>query len=230
MKYNKQELEDLIFNQKLSYREIGRQFGVTDAAIKKACRRHGIDLPIRKTFPIDFIPHNKNKKKPKPIKINLKKKKIKEVKVIVKKEKPIPKPKFTIDFCVTCKNEYRKSYKNLSGCCSQKCYAGIKSNKLYQNFLSTIQFIYNPNYSPKYKSYFLKEQNNLCAICSKPNEWENKILVFVLDHIDGDAGNNMRENLRLVCPNCDSQLDTFKSKNKNSARNQKRYGGYKTKI
>jgi len=28
----------------------------------------------------------------------------------------------------------------------------------------------------------------------------------------------MRENYRCVCPNCDSQLDTYKSKNKNSAR------------
>lgn len=24
--------------------------------------------------------------------------------------------------------------------------------------------------------------------------------------------------MRLICPNCDSQLDTYKSKNKNSAR------------
>jgi hypothetical protein len=32
----------------------------------------------------------------------------------------------------------------------------------------------------------------------------------------------MRNNLRLVCHNCDSQLDTYKSKNKNSAR-KKRY-------
>ena len=40
----------------------------------------------------------------------------------------------------------------------------------------------------------------------------------MLDPIDGNAENNNRENLRLVCPNCDSQLDTYKSKNKNSAR------------
>ena len=38
--------------------------------------------------------------------------------------------------------------------------------------------------------------------------------VDILDHVDGDASNNRRENLRLVCPNCDSQLPTFKARNR----------------
>ena len=42
--------------------------------------------------------------------------------------------------------------------------------------------------------------------------------MFIVDHIDGKASNNRRDNLRCICPNCDSQLDTYKSKNKNSAR------------
>ena len=41
-------------------------------------------------------------------------------------------------------------------------------------------------------------------------------------HINGDAAYSARENLRLICPNCDSQLDTFKSKNKNSARTKRK--------
>lgn len=52
--------------------------------------------------------------------------------------------------------------------------------------------------------------------------WNNKELKFILDHIDGNASNSCRENLRLICPNCDSQLDTYKSKNKNSARNARK--------
>lgn len=47
-------------------------------------------------------------------------------------------------------------------------------------------------------------------------------LTFILDHIDGNADNNSRDNLRLICPNCDSQLSTYKSKNKNSARRKYR--------
>lgn len=68
------------------------------------------------------------------------------------------------------------------------------------------------------RDYILKEQENKCAICGIPNIWNNLQLNFVLDHINGDASNSRRENLRLVCPNCDSQLPTFKSKNKKSAR------------
>ena len=41
-------------------------------------------------------------------------------------------------------------------------------------------------------------------------EWNGKPLVFILDHIS----HNERSNLRCICPNCDSQLDTYKSKNK----------------
>lgn len=53
---------------------------------------------------------------------------------------------------------------------------------------------------------------------------------MILDHIDGDASHNTRENLRCVCPNCDSQLDTYKSKNKNGSRSYYRYNKEKGGI
>ena len=72
------------------------------------------------------------------------------------------------------------------------------------------------------RDYILNDQNQQCAICGIDNQWNGKKLNFILDHIDGDASNSTRDNLRLICPNCDSQLDTYKSKNKNSSRNKRK--------
>lgn len=55
--------------------------------------------------------------------------------------------------------------------------------------------------------------NTKCEICGQPNVWNDKPLVMRLDHIDGDKHNNLKENLRWICPNCDTQLDTFGTKN-----------------
>jgi hypothetical protein len=41
---------------------------------------------------------------------------------------------------------------------------------------------------------------------------------MILDHIDGDASNNSPTNFRLVCPNCDTQLPTYKAKNTGNGR------------
>jgi hypothetical protein len=46
--------------------------------------------------------------------------------------------------------------------------------------------------------------------------------VKILDHIDGNSSNNDITNLRLVCSNCDSQLPTYKSKNKGNGRHYRR--------
>lgn len=56
------------------------------------------------------------------------------------------------------------------------------------------------------RNYLNTAQSGCCAICGGSNLWLGLHLAFVLDHIDGDPTNNQRENLRLVCPNCDSQL------------------------
>lgn len=69
------------------------------------------------------------------------------------------------------------------------------------------------------RTYILDSQLHRCAICGMSKVWNNKPINFILDHIDGDASNNNGDNLRLICPNCDSQLPTYKSKNKKSARN-----------
>ena len=48
-------------------------------------------------------------------------------------------------------------------------------------------------------------------------EWCGKPMPLILDHINGINNDNRLENLRFVCSNCDSQLDTYKSRNKGGA-------------
>lgn len=62
------------------------------------------------------------------------------------------------------------------------------------------------------KKYLIEIYGNKCAICGN-TEWMGKPIPLILDHIDGHYYNNDIENLRLVCGNCDMQLDTYKSKN-----------------
>jgi hypothetical protein len=47
-------------------------------------------------------------------------------------------------------------------------------------------------------------------------DWHGKPISLQLDHINGDNLDHRIENLRLLCPNCHSQTETFAGKNKRS--------------
>jgi hypothetical protein len=56
------------------------------------------------------------------------------------------------------------------------------------------------------------ELGHQCEVC-KLIEWMGKPIPLELDHLDGNPTNNVRENLRLICPNCHAQTETYRGKN-----------------
>lgn len=66
----------------------------------------------------------------------------------------------------------------------------------------------------KLKNRLLKEGilENVCSVCGISN-WNGMGLKMELDHIDGNRSNHELKNLRMICPNCHSQTDTYRGKN-----------------
>lgn len=69
-----------------------------------------------------------------------------------------------------------------------------------------------------YQTYKLKQRlikcglkESKCEICGV-TEWNGKPINLELHHINGDRTDNRLENLQILCPNCHSQTDNFRSK------------------
>ena len=72
-----------------------------------------------------------------------------------------------------------------------------------------------PIQSYKLKNRLLAEglKQHKCECCGI-TEWNGHPAPIELDHIDGNRYNNTIENLRILCPNCHAQTDTYRGKNK----------------
>ena len=69
------------------------------------------------------------------------------------------------------------------------------------------------------KNFLREKYGNQCCLCrwAKVNQ-KTGLVPLVADHIDGNWRNNSEENLRLICPNCDSLSPTYAALNKGNGR------------
>ena len=97
-------------------------------------------------------------------------------------------------------------------------YGGNKGSKGKEStaYKSAHEYMASDQYvsTHRLKLKLLKEgiKEHRCEIC-KITEWMGKPVPVELDHIDGNRYNNDLSNLRVLCPNCHAQTDTYSGKN-----------------
>lgn len=187
------EIEKLckyIFEDNLSYEEIGRMYNCSGNNIKKVISRRGIELPVRSKNK-DKEPYNKGTAQ-KYYCLNCGK-----------------------ELC----NIKNSRHKYCSNACQQE-YIYKEWVKQYKKDNSIAKTSKWGQISETLRRYIFEKFENKCCLCgwSEINPYTNT-LPLEIDHIDGNSENNSEDNLRLICPNCHSLTKTYRGANKGNGRN-----------
>lgn len=90
----------------------------------------------------------------------------------------------------------------------------------------TVKFAKNGTHKNKaFKKYLIHKHGHKCMVCKRV-KWMGKKIPLQLDHKDGDSENDSLDNIRIICPNCHAQTDTYCGKNKGNGKRKYRLEDY----
>lgn len=118
--------------------------------------------------------------------------------------------------CLFCKTPFSYSSTQQQGkYCSRKCSINRLSLKAKEEWLQGNKTVKRETL----RKYLIEDRGNVCSVdgCGVSG-WMGKSIVLVVDHIDGNAGNDSPNNVRLLCHNCNSQTNTFCGRNAGKGR------------
>ena len=130
-----------------------------------------------------------------------------------------PKRPKTIRYfkCLHCKEKTEFNTNGPRKYCSKKCQLDHKREKS-DSIIEKQGFGNGYYHNATIRKYFIRKHGNNCMICGQSGDnWNGKPITLIVDHIDGKSNNNQLDNLRIICPNCDCQLPTYKAKNKGNS-------------
>lgn len=119
--------------------------------------------------------------------------------------------------CLNCQSKIDfRGYSFAHKYCNNQCQAELKQKKCLERdkklFLEG-----KLKRRPSIRKVLTEVRGYKCECCGI-SKWNNKDIVLQVDHVNGNPYDDNPKNLRLICPNCHSQTETFAGANRGNGR------------